>query len=497
MTPSSSLSESVASYATSTSASIAERTMTTALGRITKTPAISGEGLFLTSEHMGYASNGAWSTYISSSGEFLYKIDDDNLISYSAQSGSSLIIKTNEAILSGSSITLLTDKFFFGNSGSAPFEGSYISGSGGSLEISSSNFFLKEDGTLIVGAGDFTVDTDGNITGSDVRFTGGRIAGWILDGDKLHNPNASLRINGRTATPKITIGNHSFESAGIQLCYHSDGTLGFYAGDGSNDYIQYFVGSGVNIKTENLVASGSSINLGAPSFRLGGATSYISGSGGNIEIKSNNFELDTSGNVKARGSSHIFDGEITAHKLTVTGSGNIIGGWNVDSNAIYYGTEGSNATFTSGNSDITLGAGFISAKNFYLDTSGNARIAGNISASAGNIGGWTLGSGTLKSADITGTADGTDTTTTGMVIGGTGYIAGPNFLLNTSGNVLARGSAHTFDGTITAHTLEATGSGRIGGFYIGGNDLYSKYSLTMVKCSKLIRSTSTNFNYIF
>lgn len=38
---------------------------------------------------------------------------------------------------------------------------------------------------------------------------------------------------------------------------------------------------------------------------------------------------------------------------------------------------------------------------------------------------------------------------------------------------------------------------RISDFYIGGNDLYSKYSLTMVKCSKLFRLTATNFNYLF
>ena len=156
-------------------------------------------------------------------------------------------------------------------------------------------------------------------------------------------------------------------------------------------------------------------------FVIGGSTitggSLSLNSAGSISL--GNFSVDTSGNVKARGSSHIFDGNITAHTLTVTGSANI-GGWNVDSNAIFYGTEGSNATFTSNNSDITLGAGFISAKNFYLDTSGNARIAGNISASAGNIGGFTLGSGFLKSANITGTVDGSTYTTTGMVIGGTG-----------------------------------------------------------------------------
>ena len=34
-------------------------------------------------------------------------------------------------------------------------------------------------------------------------------------------------------------------------------------------------------------------------------------------------------------------------------------------------------------------------------------------------------------------------------------------------------------------------------FYIGGNDTYSKYSHTMIKCSKNLRQNSSNFNYIF
>jgi len=32
-------------------------------------------------------------------------------------------------------------------------------------------------------------------------------------------------------------------------------------------------------------------------------------------------------------------------------------------------------------------------------------------------------------------------------------------------------------------------------FYIGGKDSYSKYSLTMINCSKSYRIEKTNFNY--
>ena len=33
-------------------------------------------------------------------------------------------------------------------------------------------------------------------------------------------------------------------------------------------------------------------------------------------------------------------------------------------------------------------------------------------------------------------------------------------------------------------------------FYIGGKDLYSKYSIVMIECSRSFRSESTNFNFI-
>ena len=46
--------------------------------------------------------------------------------------------------------------------------------------------------------------------------------------------------------------------------------------------------------------------------------------------------------------------------------------YNIDEEAIFTGTKGSSGAFTS-NGAITLGDGFISAENFFIDTDGNAR----------------------------------------------------------------------------------------------------------------------------
>ena len=106
------------------------------------------------------------------------------------------------------------------------------------------------------------------------------------------------------------------------------------------------------------------------------------------------------------------------------------------------------------------GAGYIASPGFFMTSGGALTLKGNVSASSGNIGGWTLGSGTLKSADITGTADGSTYTTTGMVIGGAGYIASPGFFM-TSGGAL------TLKGNVSAS------SGNIGGWTIGSGTLKS------------------------
>ena len=73
------------------------------------------------------------------------------------------------------------------------------------------------------------------------------------------------------------------DNRALQLI-ENGGTTQFYVGNGLTRFIK-FDGSNVDIGTERLTASGSSINLGAPSFRLGSATNFISGSGGTLVIE--------------------------------------------------------------------------------------------------------------------------------------------------------------------------------------------------------------------
>jgi hypothetical protein len=127
-------------------ASNVDKIVTDANNKIVKpNPAPSGDGLFLASTNMGYYDNSDWNAYISSSGEFLFKADDDNLISFG---NSSFVLKvSDQAVISGSQISLLTPNFFFGGTNQ------FISGANSNIEISSSNFHLQPNGDVVIGGG--------------------------------------------------------------------------------------------------------------------------------------------------------------------------------------------------------------------------------------------------------------------------------------------------------------------------------------------------------
>ena len=120
-----------------------------------------------------------------------------------------------------------------------------------------------------------------------------------------------------------------------------------------------------------------------------GITLYGGGS-----IHAPQFYIDTSGNA-------FFNGSITAGSIT-TGLGytpptttdvnnanktaGTVGGWTIDSSKIYSGTAGSDGAFNGG-AGITFGStGFISSKNFLIDSSGNAKFKGSISFGAAGSG---------------------------------------------------------------------------------------------------------------
>ena len=87
--------------------------------------------------------------------------------------------------LSGSGVNILTPQFFFGKAST-----SFVSGSNGNIEITSSNFHLDKDGTVK--------------TRGEIRATSGTIGGFTIGSD-LSSTAGTLKLKG--ATGQITASN--------------------------------------------------------------------------------------------------------------------------------------------------------------------------------------------------------------------------------------------------------------------------------------------------
>ena len=226
-----------------------------------------------------------------------------------------------------------TDEFFFGN------EGQHISGSGGNIQISSSKFFLGSDTQYISGS-------DGNIEISSSNFH------LTADGDVTMSGTitadagyiAGWQIVGNT----LSGSNITLDADGAGL-YKSDSPPDAYPTTGY--YIDFTPGTNYYI-------------------RMGP-----------------HFAVSSSGILIASGAQ--IEGQLTA-------SSGLIANWNIGDNAIYKYTTANTWTGLSSTGDTRFFAGATT-----LTASGsapfNVKESGEITASSGLIGGWSLSSNKLVS----------------------------------------------------------------------------------------------------
>ena len=221
----------------------------------------------------------------------------------------------------GSNLVMSASTFLMGTSGSAPYTGAYVSGSNGNIEISSSNFFLKQDGSINAGAGDFTIDTSGNVVmAGTITATAGTIGGFHIDSDDLWGGNSSISH----ANTKIVLGDIS------------DGGIPKIALGGTADDLSMTVGTGFYADGDGKFKAGtangygifwdaSTLRVSSSEFYLGDATNYISGSGGAISVAADTFDLSTT-NLRVSSS---YGGTIAMGKTiptSISGSGIFLSG---------------------------------------------------------------------------------------------------------------------------------------------------------------------------
>ena len=216
-----SVSSSVSGAITEFSSSATSRILTDISGTILTTPpAPAGEGLFMQHPHLGFYSGSAFKAFISASGGFMFKADDDNLISFGesnsggdGSTGVSFVLKSQNVYMSGSKINMLADKFYLGNGAN------FISGSQGNIQIQSSGtttlsgsavtiaapkiflgkldsaFVSASEGNIEISSSNFHIQPDGDVVmAGTITSTAGTIAGFRLFDSRLTTPNGGVTL---------------------------------------------------------------------------------------------------------------------------------------------------------------------------------------------------------------------------------------------------------------------------------------------------------------
>ena len=371
-----------------------------------------------------------------------------------------------------SEFTVQTNQFLLGVSGSGGAE-SFISSSGNILEISSSNFHLSSSGNLNVGNSAMVVTPAGDLTlqGSITATAGGQIGGFTITDKAISTTDFFLSGSTYSGTG-FDKTNLVLSSSGFQI--NSDGQIsasegaigGFGIGASSLSATGFFISgssTGTGFADTNLFisSSGFQVNavgaISASSGVIGGfgiskdsisdtagtPKFFISGSPG-----ATNNMADTNLFISASGFQVNSTGEISA-------SAGVIGGFGVSKDSIS-DTAGTPKFFISGSPGATNNMAdtnlFISASGFQVNSTGE------ISASAGVIGGFQISGDSISSTNIF---------ISGSPVAGGVDDSRYKFISTTNFNVKQ-------DGDITGSAVLFTG-GKVGGFTIdedsieGGN----------------------------
>ena len=320
-----------------------------------------------------------------------------------------------------------TSEFLLGVSGSGAAE-TFISGSQGKLRISSSNFHLDDDGAVTM---------QGTITAT----AGGTIGGFTIGSDNLTATNFVLN----TTDKSITLGSGD-------NVFIADADDGIQLGDAT------FADAPFSVTPAGL--------LKATSGTIGGftiTTNQIKSSDGNITLNKDSKALlisdSTFGNTGIQLQHN--SGTPRAHIGKGNGEGFKFDGTNIimSSSKFMLGSKGSANSYISSSGNLLE----ISSSNFRLSSSGDVSVEGTITATAGTIGGFSIGSSTLTGTNFT-----LDTSNKRITLG-----SGDDVFIADADTGLQLGDSTFADApfSVTEEGVLKAQSGTIGGFTLSTNAL--------------------------
>ena len=342
-----------------------------------------------------------------------------------------------------------TDEFLLGVSGSGAAE-TFISGSQGKLRISSSNFHLDDDGAVTM-QGTITATAGGTIGGFTIGSNTLSATNFILD-TSLQSIvlGSSDNILIASASQGLSLGARTFSAAPFRVTPAGNliatnitatgGTVGgLHLGSTSLHAGDNGIGS-VNTK----LAFRDITNGGVPKFSLGTSANAMT------LIQGDGVYMDGGGDFRV--------GEAKGHRIEFDQSaGTLI----MSSSKFMLGSKGSSNSYISSSGNLLE----ISSSNFRLSSSGDVCVEGTITATAGTIGGFTIGSSTLTGTNFT-----IDTSDKSITLG-----SGDDVFIADADGGIQLGDATFADApfSVTPAGVLKAQSGTIGGFTIDADEIKS------------------------
>ena len=320
-----------------------------------------------------------------------------------------------------SKFEVITPSFLLGKE-SAGF--SYVSGSDGNIEISSSDFHLTPQGNITM-SGDITANA-------------GNIGGFIISASTLSGSNITLDSDASAIFMSSDPEN-----------YFMDFTPGTGTGESGTNREDYYVKFGPNFGVKNdgvLVASGAKIE-GTLTSSLGLIANWTIGEGSIHKSTGGTFTgLSSTGSARFfAGASSLSNSGSAPFNVksdgTISASKGLIGGWNITSTKIEK-TDLFELTPT--------GTHIISSSNFKVTD------AGVMTASAGLIGGFDLSSTFISGGNLVLHQDGR--------IESADFASGvKGWRISAEGNGTAEFENATIRGTLSTTTFEKESVNAVGG----------------------------------
>ena len=258
----------------------------------------------------------------------------------------------------------------------------------------------------------------GSFTNGDA-ITGGSIAGVTIASTKIYigtgtfgNANTSFYVDNAgqfSLKDKLTWNGNTLSITGEVVITGGATKTAIDTAQSTAD--SKITGGQVNANVTSI--SGGSITTGTVAANRIDVAGVISAgsiivAGNNISSLTNNSGYQANGDAKSAGS---------------------VGGWSIDANSIRGNspTGGGDGVFTTNAGIILSSAGWISSKNFYINSSGDAAFKGNLTATGGSFtgnvtaGGVTIGASGIN---VTGTFGINISAAFGLYVTGAGTIRG-------------------------------------------------------------------------